>query len=72
MASIDSSKIIEDKKALKASGMPKKEDRDRYSGMSRVIQHKFRNDKNNFIDRICKEIECHALKTQIADLFKKN
>lgn len=34
MASIDSSKIIEDKKALKASGMPKKEDRDRYSEMS--------------------------------------
>lgn len=69
--SSDTWKIIEDRKALKASGMSKQEDRDKYSELTRLIQKRSRYDKNNFIMGICKEIEGHALKVQTADLFKK-
>ena len=69
--STDTWKLIQDRKALKIQGLSNQAARDGYSELNRVIQFNCRRDKNNFIKRICREIEEHALKTQCSDLFKK-
>lgn len=64
-------KLVQNRKDLKCKGLQNDEVMEQYSTISKDIKRSSRQDMNNFILNLCREVESHALKMQPSDLFKK-
>lgn len=62
---------IRERKEIKSRGILTEEDGSMYRNLSRKIQRQCRQDKNNHIREICREIEEHRFTNDTRDLYKK-
>ncbi|KAG6439227.1 hypothetical protein O3G_MSEX000595 [Manduca sexta] len=63
--------LVQERKDLKCRGFMNDETIARYTELCKFIKKSSRQDKNNFILNLCRDVELHANKMQTADLFKK-
>ncbi|KAI5632792.1 hypothetical protein NE865_14510 [Phthorimaea operculella] len=69
--SVNTWKAVEERKALKTQGLSSNEDREQYSQLNTRVQRLCREDRNNFIDLVCEDIERHAYSAHTKDMFQK-
>ncbi|XP_071580973.1 uncharacterized protein [Temnothorax nylanderi] len=62
---------IEERKELKRKGLKTQTTRDTYKALCRRIQRECRQDKNEYIKEICREIEEHQNSNDTRDLYRK-
>ena len=63
--------IIKERKRIKNRGLLTEEDSGEYRKLSKKIQRQCRQDKNNHIKEVCREIEEHYHTNDTRDLYKK-
>lgn len=63
--------LIEERKKMKAKGVHTEREQTLYKRLCKQIQRKCRQDKNNYIQKTCEEIERHHNRGETRDLYKK-
>lgn len=62
---------IEERKEIKRKGLTTQNSKETYRRLCKKIQEQCRQDKNNYVKKICSEIEEHQNSNQTRDLYKK-
>ncbi|CAH2044928.1 unnamed protein product, partial [Iphiclides podalirius] len=69
--SIETAKVIKERRELKQGGLSSSEQWERYSQLSREVQRRCRQDYNAYINNICEDLEQHSLKHETKDLINQ-
>ncbi|VEN37907.1 unnamed protein product [Callosobruchus maculatus] len=69
--SLETWQLIEQRKNVKKTGLTEEQQKQEYQQLNRLIQKNCRQDQNTYLNAQCDEVQSHAEKNQVRDLFKK-